>query len=205
MRNIIVFSNIAAIQKHWSNALQEHYATKIVETLDALRVYLQKNDERDIVMIDEQSVNNIQEVLEELNTFENVDLLLFHNLPDVHHAVRLVGKNVKGYENSFIHKTNLLIMIETIENGKNWFFLDLTQHIISSYIQDNSENKQEPSFVKELTKKEREIADYIARGLSNKEIAQKEKIALSTVKGHIQNIFQKAGVNDRISLALLLR
>ena len=204
MRNIIVFSNVAAIQNHWNNALQGHYTTTTIKTFDALVAYLQANNEQQIVMIDEQSINNIQKALEQLNTFNNADLLLFHNLPDAHHAVKLVGKNVKGYENSFIHKTNLLTMLQTIENGKNWFFLDLTQYIISSYIQENDKNK-EPSFVKELTKKEREIADYVAKGLSNKEIAQKEQIALSTVKGHIRNIFQKAGVNDRVSLTLLLK
>jgi len=42
----------------------------------------------------------------------------------------------------------------------------------------------------------------IANGLSNKEIALKKKIALSTVKGHIGRIFEKAGVTDRVSLAL---
>lgn len=204
MRNIIVFSNVAAIQNHWNNALQGHYTTTTIKTFDTLVAYLQANNEQQIVMIDEQSINNIQKALEQLNTFSNTDLLLFHNLPDAHHAVKLVGKNVKGYENSFIHKTNLLTMLQTIENGKNWFFLDLTQYIISSYIQENDKNK-EPSFVKELTKKEREIADYVAKGLSNKEIAQKEQIALSTVKGHIRNIFQKAGVNDRVSLTLLLK
>jgi DNA-binding NarL/FixJ family response regulator len=42
----------------------------------------------------------------------------------------------------------------------------------------------------------------VAEGLSNKEIAQREKIALSTVKSHIHNIFEKANVTDRISLVL---
>jgi DNA-binding NarL/FixJ family response regulator len=45
----------------------------------------------------------------------------------------------------------------------------------------------------------------VADGLSNKEIAQREKIAISTVKGHISHIFEKTGVSDRISLALKLQ
>ena len=53
-----------------------------------------------------------------------------------------------------------------------------------------------------LTEKEKDITLMIADGLSNKEIAKEEKIALSTVKGHIQHIFEKAHVTDRISLAL---
>ena len=53
-----------------------------------------------------------------------------------------------------------------------------------------------------LTIKEKEIALMVADGLSNKDIAALKKNALSTVKGHIKNIFLKAGVTDRISLAL---
>jgi len=204
MKNIVVFSNVAAIQNYWNNALEGHYTTTLLKTLDALIAYLAASQEDSIVMIDEQSIDDIQKALEQLNTFDKVHLLLFHNTPDATHAIKLIGKNVKGYENSFIHKTNLLTMLQTVENGKNWFFLDLTQYIISSYIQENNKNA-EPAFTKELTKKEREIADYVAQGLSNKEIAQKEQIALSTVKGHISNIFQKAGVTDRVSLALLLK
>ena len=121
------------------------------------------------------------------------------------HAVKLIGKNIKGYENSFIHKVNLLQMVESVENGKNWFFLDLTQYIINSFIKENDKEKnKEPDFVKELTNKEHVILSYLAQGLSNKEIAYKEQLALSTVKGHIRNIFQKADVSDRVSLILLL-
>ena len=206
MKNIIIFTNSFAIEKHWKNALNEYAATTTIEEFKNLVEYLQLNDEKTIVMFDEQSVVNIEKALEELSVFTHIDLLLFHNFPDVEHAVKLIGKNVRGYENSFIHKANLLQMLESVENEKNWFFLDLTQHIINSFIKQNrdEDKKQEPAFVKELTNKEQVILDDLAQGFSNKEIAYKEQLALSTVKGHIRNIFKKAGVSDRVSLILLL-
>ena len=121
-------------------------------------------------------------------------------MPEVHHASTLLGYGIRGYENSYIHKDNLLKMLSSVENGQNWLFTDLTHYIINKYIQSNSEN--EPDFIKLLTEREKDIALMIADGLSNKEIAQKQKIALSTVKGHIHHIFEKAGVTDRIALAL---
>ncbi|WP_297485029.1 LuxR C-terminal-related transcriptional regulator [Sulfurimonas sp.] len=206
MKNIIIFTNSFAIEKHWKNALNEYAATTTIEEFKNLVEYLQLSDEKTIVMFDEQSVVDIEKALEELNVFTHIDLLLFHNFPDVEHAVKLIGKNVRGYENSFIHKANLLQMLESVENEKNWFFLDLTQHIINSFIKQNrdEDKKQEPAFVKELTNKEQVILDDLAQGFSNKEIAYKEQLALSTVKGHIRNIFKKAGVSDRVSLILLL-
>ena len=206
MKNIIIFTNSFAIEKHWKNALNEYAVTTTIEEFKNLVEHLQLSDEKTIVMFDEQSVVEIEKALEELSVFTHIDLLLFHNFPDVEHAVKLIGKNVRGYENSFIHKTNLLQMLESVENEKNWFFLDLTQHIINSFIKQNrdEDKKQEPAFVKELTNKEQVILDDLAQGFSNKEIAYKEQLALSTVKGHIRNIFKKAGVSDRVSLILLL-
>jgi DNA-binding NarL/FixJ family response regulator len=151
-------------------------------------------------MIDEQSVPNIDELLEELNTLPYVDILLFHSIPEVHHASLLLGKNVKGYENAFLHKVNLLKMLQSVESGKNWLFADLTHYIINKFIQNTTNT--EPEFMSTLTHKEKEITLMITDGLSNKEIAQAEKIALSTVKGHIHKIFEKAGVTDRVSLVL---
>jgi DNA-binding NarL/FixJ family response regulator len=48
-----------------------------------------------------------------------------------------------------------------------------------------------------LSGREREILELIDAGLSNKEIAQRLHIQLSTVKNHVHHILQKLGVNRR--------
>jgi DNA-binding NarL/FixJ family response regulator len=53
-----------------------------------------------------------------------------------------------------------------------------------------------------LTTREHEIARYVAEGLRNAEIAQRLAISESTVKTHLNNIFQKLHLRDRVELAL---
>jgi DNA-binding NarL/FixJ family response regulator len=48
-----------------------------------------------------------------------------------------------------------------------------------------------------LTRREREVAELVALGLSNKEIARSLFIALSTVKIHVHNILRKLEVEKR--------
>jgi len=48
-----------------------------------------------------------------------------------------------------------------------------------------------------LTPREQEILEYIAGGLSNKQIAQQLHISLFTVKNHVHNLFEKLKVNYR--------
>src|SRR6187200_3442748 len=50
----------------------------------------------------------------------------------------------------------------------------------------------------ELSKRELEILNLLAQGHSNQEIAAKLYISLSTVKTHIQNLFEKLDVKRRI-------
>ena len=50
----------------------------------------------------------------------------------------------------------------------------------------------------ELSKRELEILSLLAQGYSNQEIAAKLFVSLSTVKTHIQNLFEKLEVNRRI-------
>jgi len=51
-----------------------------------------------------------------------------------------------------------------------------------------------------LTKREAEIVSYIFRGYRNAEIAENLFISEGTVKNHLRNIFEKAGVRNRTSL-----
>ena len=52
-----------------------------------------------------------------------------------------------------------------------------------------------------LTRREKEIADLVANGLSNKEIAAKLVISLRTAEGHVEHILAKLGFTSRAQIA----
>jgi DNA-binding NarL/FixJ family response regulator len=54
----------------------------------------------------------------------------------------------------------------------------------------------------DFTPREREIISAIVSGRANKEIAAKLSISEDTVKHHLSNIFDKAGVSNRLELAI---
>lgn len=49
----------------------------------------------------------------------------------------------------------------------------------------------------ELTPREREVLDLLARGLSNQEIADELFIEVGTVKNHVHSIFRKLDISER--------
>lgn len=62
--------------------------------------------------------------------------------------------------------------------------------------------KSNLNLVEPLSRREIDVLQLIAIGLSNKEISQKLSISLSTVKYHTTSIYTKLGVNDRIHAAV---
>jgi predicted ATPase/DNA-binding CsgD family transcriptional regulator len=56
-----------------------------------------------------------------------------------------------------------------------------------------------------LTKREREIAELVASGLSNREIATRLFISKRTVDAHVEHIFGKLEISSRLQLTVLLQ
>ena len=56
-----------------------------------------------------------------------------------------------------------------------------------------------------LTSREREIAELVGKGLSNREIASQLVISKRTVDAHVEHIFAKLGLSSRVQLTRWLR
>ncbi len=59
-----------------------------------------------------------------------------------------------------------------------------------------------PKELQGLTDREREVLEYIAQGLSNREIAEKMVISEKTVKTHVSNVLDKLELEDRTRAAI---
>jgi DNA-binding NarL/FixJ family response regulator len=59
----------------------------------------------------------------------------------------------------------------------------------------------EPAYEQELTEAEARIAEAVARGLSNKEIAADLGISVRTVENHVSHILSKKGFSNRVEIA----
>lgn len=63
-----------------------------------------------------------------------------------------------------------------------------------------SEVRSEMSFP--LSERETEVLKFVAKGLSNKEIAVSMRLSPSTVKRHVENILRKLHLKNRVEAAV---
>ena len=96
----------------------------------------------------------------------------------------------------------LFAAIRTVANGELAFSEDIAQQVLSS-MAGQARQEEEPSNLKRLSERERQIAALIARGLKNKDIGRELGISENTVKRHLQSIFNKTGARDRLELAVM--
>ena len=52
-----------------------------------------------------------------------------------------------------------------------------------------------------LTAREREIAELVAAGRTNREVAEQLVLSTRTIEAHLRNIYAKLGVRSRVELA----
>jgi DNA-binding NarL/FixJ family response regulator len=83
--------------------------------------------------------------------------------------------------------------LEAVRRGSVWMPPEVQTHLASS-LRRGVDAKLSP--------REREIVRYVALGLRNAEVAQRLFISPETVKTHLNAVFRKLGVRDRIQLSL---
>lgn len=125
--------------------------------------------------------------------------------PDAQEGLRLLRSGIRGYCNRLASASVVDALLETVESGQVWAGKQVVDYLLHAAISSTSPEPQSiPPLLRELTKREAQIAEQVAAGLSNKVIAAENGITERTVKAHLNKIFRKTGMRNRVQLALAL-
>jgi DNA-binding NarL/FixJ family response regulator len=100
-------------------------------------------------------------------------------------AVRALQAGASGYLLKGTLRRDLLNTIRAVHAGQ--------RHVQSDVASELAQHATE----RPLTEREMEVLKLIAKGCSNKLVADRLQITEDTVKGHVRNILEKLNANDR--------
>ena len=111
---------------------------------------------------------------------------------------------VKAYYNCFMQAVHYRQLLRLLENGQSWFPPHLLQQTFQ-LAQQAAAGSNAVSRLDGLTEREKQVAESVSKGLTNRQIAHHYKISESTVKTHLTSIFKKLQLKDRVGLVLHLK
>ena len=93
----------------------------------------------------------------------------------------------------------LIAGIHAVASGDALLAPSVTRRMIEEYMRRPPEGvRTPPAGVADLTAREREVLELMARGRSNAEIAQEFVVSETTVKTHVGHVLMKLGLRDRV-------
>jgi len=93
----------------------------------------------------------------------------------------------------------LFTAIDAVSQGKSYLSPAVTQTMLDTITAEKRRPREETGFAA-LTRREREVLQRIAEGLSNKEVASALHISVRTVESHRASLMKKLGVHKSSSL-----
>jgi LuxR family maltose regulon positive regulatory protein len=116
----------------------------------------------------------------------------------------------EGYMRMFLDEGSSMIELLR-ESSKRGIMPDYTNKLLSAIKADMWESKKNPKLplklplIEPLSLREIEILNLLAKGLSNRVIAERLFLAVDTIKGHNRNIFNKLQVQSRTEAVIRAR
>lgn len=126
--------------------------------------------------------------------FPSVKVLVLSSFHDHESVYTMLHNGAVGYLTKSTLAEDLIETIQATFQGKMVFSPDIVEQLVSP---------PQPSVDFRLTDRELEVLILLAEGLTNQQSAQRLSISQSTLKFHMNNIYEKLGVQTR-SEALVL-
>jgi DNA-binding NarL/FixJ family response regulator len=98
----------------------------------------------------------------------------------------------------------LVQAITVVAGGEALLAPSITKRLIEEFVRTGGTTRAEPPpGIQELTSRELEVLQLIARGLSNAEIAKELFVSETTVKTHVARVLMKLNLRDRVQAVVL--
>ena len=158
----------------------------------------------DVVLMDVRmpNVDGIEATREVLATSPAVKVAVLTTFEQDDYIFGALSAGASGFLLKRTRPEELIAAIHTVAAGDSLLSPSVTRTVIQRVVVQPAPDAGAEARLDELTARERDVLELIARGLSNGEIAATLVIEESTVKTHVRHILRKLRLRDRVQAVI---
>lgn len=156
----------------------------------------------DVVLMDfsmPQGMDGLTATHELKKILPHISVLILTMHDDEEYLFRAIQSGASGYILKSAPHDELVTAILSVATGSAYLYPSATKRLMNEYL-DAMKNGESQGTFDTLSDREREILSWVAKGYSNKEIAEHLIISVKTVETHKSNLMEKLGLKTRPDL-----
>jgi two-component system, NarL family, response regulator DevR len=148
-----------------------------------------------------EKMGGIEACREIKSRYPAVHVLMITSFTDDDAVLASILAGASGYLLKNVSRSELLRSIRLVASGQSLLDPTITKHVTSrlTTIANSGISPQSPGY--ELTEREREVLALVARGYTNKHIADTLFVSEKTARNHVSHILEKLGLSRRSEAA----
>ena len=158
----------------------------------------------DVVLMDVRmpDLDGITATRELLTAVPNARVLILTTFDQDDYVFGALRAGASGFLLKRTRPEELLAAVHTIAAGEALLSPTVTRRVIQRMAQQPTPDVSNQAKLDDLTAREREVLELVARGLSNREIAAALVVEESTIRTHVKRILMKLDLRDRIQVVI---
>jgi DNA-binding NarL/FixJ family response regulator len=158
----------------------------------------------DVVLMDVRmpELDGIEATRELTRAVPNARVLILTTFEEDDYVFGALRAGASGFLLKRSRPEELIAAVHAIAAGDSLLSPSVTRRVIDRMAQQPLPELAARAKLEELTRREREVLELIARGLSNREIAAQLFVEESTVRTHVKRIQMKLDLRDRVQIVI---
>lgn len=128
---------------------------------------------------------------------QHARILLLTSFDLDEYLYRALRAGAGGFLLKDVPRQQLVAAVRTIAAGDELLAPAITRRLVEEFVRRRTVPREAADALASLTAREREVLTWVARGLSNAEVAAQVFLGEATVKTHLASVFTKCGLRDR--------